>query len=356
MGLAFFFIKTIVIVFAFIIFIINKESENILNISKYDNENWVNNYTIRPKKIYITPYDMPIGTLIYTIYWNKVFDLTYLKILIGRDYFWIKMLKSTPKKDILIRFMLVIMGINKLIIKIIIQILYNKDKSLIDYLFEKSINRFDDRMIVRIDGQWLINGFSNELGKKIERYLKSQNKISTTNIDMMMPKINIILRKYKEYFDNNISHRLTAKSIFCDKRTSIPHWLIKDITKDKNNGAYVTCSYKANKKNYYGDEIIVNEVDFNKKSTILATTYSDIKIIGQERNISLLPIIKGSLEKGYNNKLLCDLIIDQINNYEKIIEIIEADLTYLQLDKDDIFEINKIIFNETIEFYSIYLK
>ena len=85
--LIYFFIKEISIITVLLIIMINRESNDILNTEKSWMGNRIMNFSMRPKILFCTPSKPIKGNLFSVMYYNKVFDLTYLKIFLGIDKF-----------------------------------------------------------------------------------------------------------------------------------------------------------------------------------------------------------------------------------------------------------------------------
>jgi hypothetical protein len=105
------FIKIIAFLYIIVLYIINKESKNILKMN--------NGYYIRPIKVKQIPKKMSILTLIYYKIHNKCFDLTYIRIKIGEKNFIKKILKNLKIKDIIKLILFYFSGISKLFLEII---------------------------------------------------------------------------------------------------------------------------------------------------------------------------------------------------------------------------------------------
>ena len=252
-GLTFFLIKLITFLFILLFILINKESENILNCNKNDSENRIGNYSIKPINCYFMPDDLPIGTLLYNKYWNEVFNLTYLKIKIGRKKFWFKIFKKIDLKSILRIVFYFFTGINKIFIRITKIILnYEKKEKIENFLFKKFINVRDDRLIIKIKGEWTINGRIDILLNKIKKKLINENKISHEHIEYAMPWIEKIIIKHDSKINQSIKDLIIQKGTFTNRITKIKHWHIFDIIKDENKIPYITDEDKAIQKKIAG--------------------------------------------------------------------------------------------------------
>jgi LPS O-antigen subunit length determinant protein (WzzB/FepE family) len=79
-------------------------------------------------------------------------------------------------------------GLNRIFIKIIKEILkYKKKEKIENFLFKKFTSIGDDRLIIKIKGEWIINGKIDIIKNKIKQKLINENKISYKNIEYSMP-------------------------------------------------------------------------------------------------------------------------------------------------------------------------
>lgn len=346
-------IKLISLILLILYYLVNKESENILNKEKYDTKEWAYNYCIRPKKLYIRPEHVPIGSMLYAIYWNKVFDLTYLKIILGRDKFWLKILKSIKFKEIFLNIFIIFSGVSRLMIKLIYETIKWKNKSLEDYLYEKSYNYLDDRLIIRINREWKVNGFIDNTLKSIEIILKNKNKMSTSNIELMLPRIYKILELYKKKIDGEIISLIFKRGIFLDKRTKIVHPHILNICKNVEKIGYITDYKKSEEKGDYSLNFLFKKVILEKESKVLEVNIEDVILNKNYQENKILPLLIAAQKEKYNEKLISEEVLENIKFFEDEIKNINLYLTDLNLDEQDITEIRNKIFEKSLEYYKI---
>jgi len=94
MAASFMYIKLLIATSVVLLLYINWESNKILKKEYKIEEGRYRNYCIRPKILDSMPRCMPSLKILYCSIWNKIFNLAYMKIFIGEDNFWFKILKS----------------------------------------------------------------------------------------------------------------------------------------------------------------------------------------------------------------------------------------------------------------------
>jgi hypothetical protein len=154
MAASFMYIKLLIATSVVLLLYINWESNKILKKEYKIEEGRYRNYCIRPKILYTIPDYIPSLKMLYYAIWNKIFDLTYMKVFIGEDNFWFKIIKSFKKIEILKSLVYIILGINRFIVKIFIEILKFNSKSIEEYLFRNFKNPSDNRIIIKINNKW----------------------------------------------------------------------------------------------------------------------------------------------------------------------------------------------------------
>jgi hypothetical protein len=79
-------------------------------------------------------------------------------------------------------------GINRIFINIFKEVLnYKKKEKIENFLFKKFASIGDDRLIMKIKGEWVINGKIDIIKNKIRQKLIIENRISHENIEYAMP-------------------------------------------------------------------------------------------------------------------------------------------------------------------------
>lgn len=349
-GLTFFLIKFITFLFVLLFILINKESEDILNCNKNDSEDRIGNYSIKPINYYFVPDDLPIGTLLYNKYWNEVFNLTYLKIKIGRKNFWFKVLKKIDFKSILKIFFYFFTGINKIFIRITKIILnYEKEEKIEDFLFKKLINVRDDRLIIKVKGEWNVNGRIDILLNKIKQKMINENKLSHEHIEYTMTWIEKIIVKHDSKINQSIKDLIIQKGTFTNKITKIKHWHTLDIIKDENKIPYITDEDKAIQKEYYGLKPILKGINLEKKSVLLELDKDKTILSGNKIKLEAHQFIKSAYYNGYNKEIMKDKFLDQIFIYEKIRLELSEDLKMIIYDELMAKELEKTISDELLD-------
>ena len=314
-------------------FFINKESENILKKKE--------NCCIRPIEFYMIPEDLPISTILYYAYWNKVFDLTYFKIFFGKKNLVLKILKSIKIKNIIKYFFYFYFEISRIFIKILTEIIkYDDKKKIENYLFKKFSNPIDDRIIIKIDGDWTINGSVELICYKIKCNLLSKNTMSSSNIEMIMPRIYKLTKNYFESISKDFTEQTLIKGLFKNKITEIDHWHVENIIKENEYIGYITDSKKAFAKNNYGKELILKEIQLKKESNMLST---------KKIEISSFPFIKSAVLKGYDEKKINGWFIEEIESYKNLKGDIILNLKDEGISEYDAMEIEDIIIRNTIQ-------
>lgn len=272
------------------------------------------------------PENMKIGTLLYTIYWNFVFDLTYVKIKYGNLFF----LKTISPFKIIKKLFFLYFGISYFMFKLILQIFkINKEKSIEKYLYNYTYNPLENRMIVRINNKWKTNG-------GWEVFKKSLNQLLTLNFKYENPnKINKLYKELKPVYDKMEEFGKETKAysaIFVDKKLpKTPHLVFPESTNEKNILAYQT-SYQAAYDNHFYKKIpLIKEYDgSSKKSTLIPKDSKDLKQIRDETNESKLSLIVGAYFKGYDKKL----ISKEWNNDIEKVEIIHKEIVEILVELD----------------------
>jgi len=238
-------------------------------------------------------------------------------------------------------------------IKLIYETIKWKNKSLEDYLYEKSYNYLDDRLIIRINREWKVNGFIDNTLKSIEIILKNKNKISTSNIELMLPRIYKILELYKKKIDGEVISLIFKRGIFLDKRTKIAHPHILNICKNVEKIGYITDYKKSEEKRDYSLNFLFKKVILEKESKVLEVDIENVILNKNYQENKILPLLIASQKEKYNEKLISEEVLENIKFFEDEIKNINLYLTDLNLDEEDINEIRNKIFEKSLEYYKI---
>jgi hypothetical protein len=334
-------IKLISLILIITLFFINKESENILKKKE--------NYCIRPIEFYMIPEDLPISTILYYAYWNKVFDLTYFKIFVGRKNLILKILKSIKIKNIIKYFFYFYFEISRIFVKILTEIVkYDNKKSIENYLFKKFSNPIDDRVIIKIGEDWLINGSIDLICYKIKCNLLNKNTMSSSNIEMIMPRIYKLTKDYYTNVSKDFGEQTLIKGLFKNRITGMGHWHAEDIIKNNEFIGYITDSKKAFEKDNYGKKLILKEIQLKKDSNMLMINKEEIELNSKKIEISSFPFIKSAVMKGYDEKEVGEWFIEEIETYKNAKEDIILNLKNEGISDYDAIEIEEMIVNNTI--------
>ena len=343
-----FFIKEISIITVLLIIIINKESNDILNTEKSWVGDRIMNFSMKPKILYKTPSKPIKGNLFSILYYNKVFDLTYLKIFFGVDKFWIKILKSYRVKDLLIRIVYVYFGVSKLLLKLILEIIKYDQKCMDHYLFRICQNPLDDRIIMRINGIWVVNGHNKKIVDQVYQYIIKNNLMSHNNTEHFGHILFARLDNYRFIKSKMDSYPLLWGNML-DKK-SAPHIYVEGLTKENHNFGMLTDYLKARKMNCYGKKPIINRIDINKETIVLQEKKSNTFVFGEKKIINTLPFIKSAKISGFDESLVNINFMDKIRINEDLEKTIITDLDSLTtLNSEHNEMIKEIILIELIK-------
>lgn len=334
-SIAFFYIKVLSFLFFLYILLVNNESEKILKKKSYKLENRYTNYCFKPKTLDEVPNDLPIGTILYYIYWNNVFDLTYVKILHKKEKILNKILNKIFLKQILKSLLLVLIGLNRLLIKITINVLRYNDKKLEEYLLKNFIKSEDDRMLIKINNEWDLNGLKSLIDGILRPSLKT---IGDDKKDIIIKKAIEIVNEKKIQI-NEINHEtLMYKATFKDIKTKIPHSVYIESTKDLQKVGYETDYEKAISRGNYDCPVLINEFDGPKKiTTLLSKNKEDFIMVEDPKLVSAMRQYKGALVRGYNVDLISEKYDKSIKTIGNNMIEIKTELLLIGID-DEIAE------------------
>jgi hypothetical protein len=346
--LIFFFIKEISIIFILLLIMINKESDDILNTKRSWMGNRIMNFSMRPKILYCTPSKPIKGNLFSIMYYNKVFDLTYLKIFLGVDKFWIKILKSYKLKDILIRIVYMYFGMSRLLLNLMLEIIKYDKKCLEDYLFGICQNPSDDRIIMRIDGVWVINGANKRIVDEVCQHIIKNNLMSHNKTEQFSHILFNKLDNYRFIKSKMDSYPIVWGNMIDKNRTS--HVYVENLTKRDSHLGMLTDYFKAKKMNCYGKDPIINKINIKKETIVLQEKKSNIFIFGEERTVPTLPFLKAAKISGFDKNLVNINFKDKLKMNDDLEGTIDLDLDSLTtLSSDHNKMIREIILAELIK-------
>jgi hypothetical protein len=299
---------------------LNKESNEILK--KEDG------FYLRPIKLNGMPDKIPLLTLIYTYLYNKTFDLVYMKIKIGEKNFWFKIALKIKKKEILIRFFYLFIGISRFMVKIIKEVW--KIENLNEYIFIKNYNENDSRMVIKINGEWCTNG-----SKIVKMIIKSFKKdLSEREIEDMVYKWEIKNNEISERFIN--LHPIEIKGV------DSTHYGTDMLAKDRKL-IYFTDFKKSVKNGEYGQECLINKINLSKETKILLPKEESCKLILNKkiRLVKEKNIISGACDNGFNRDLVDKDLANKIEKQMSLESTIKNDLSDIGVSEPDL--IKKII-------------
>lgn len=328
-------IKLITVFFVIIFFMINKESNDILNQKEFKINDRFTNFSLKPITFNTIPEPISIGTMFYYAYFNSVFDVTYAKILFGRKYFWLK--QFSIKKIIRSLFFWYI-GVSRLAILLIYKVIKYKDNRFENYLLHVFARPFDDRIIIRMNQKWEVNGGVELFWKKITYTLDT--KISIHKLESIKPAI---FKLYKETLElNNESRMFMAK--FINIKTKIPHHIFPEAAKESKTWAYQTDFHKAKNNNFYDKDPLIFKYDgLKKKSTLIEENKNEFMQISEEKKTIITNQLKGAVEYGYDKSKLSEKYNKSIEDITEIKLKLSEILTSIDLDDE---KIHKHIFEE----------
>lgn len=304
---------------------VNYESNKIINKKTYFTGERYTNFSIKPKTMDELPENIELGTLFYCIYWNLVFDLTYIKLNHGK-WFWLKFLNI---KLIAQRLVYAYLGISRLFLKLINHALrLNKEKSIETYIFFNFIRKNDNRIILKINNEWKINN-GREIFKHGVKKLLVERNLSENQILWAVEQFEICYNKMQD-----IKHEtITKKVLFVSKDLpKIPHSAFPSLTKNTEILAYQTSYQIAEKKSFYGKQPIINWYQGpTKESTILPFKERDTRQISDLKDTSILKQMQGAIKKGYDREIISDEWATSIEDFRLIDTHIEKVLSELEI-------------------------
>jgi hypothetical protein len=268
------------------------------------------------------PDDMPIGSTIYYIYHNLVFNLMYFKIKYKSFLYIFKLLSLKNYINILF---FIISGIGRLFVFLTIKIWKTDfNHSLNSILFHFfGTNSKDSRKIIKIDNEWVANGGVDDMFLLIKRIATTQQKIITTGQEMLIKqKLSKLLGEAKGTIEPTLAYNATFK----DKNIRIPHQVYPDYSKGEESVGiigYRTNLEKAKGAGNYGNQIIINQFEGDRESydsTLLAYKESNLLQVSQEKLIMPTKLALGAFTYGHkadllSRKAISDIeVIREVNN------------------------------------------
>lgn len=289
------YIKYIALLFLLFNVLVEYESSKILNNKSYPLDDGYTNDCFKPFTFDSIPNKMPIGTVLYYTYWNKVFDSAYNKNLNKKRY----LLNFINLKFILERLILWYIGLTKLFIILTLIILkLNKDLTLNDFLFNHFIKPIDDRQLIKINNRWVNNDGKKNFLIALDNLL--MNKTASVN------QINSIKHNMAIFYNAAMELKFgttTYSAKFIDKsNTKISHTVFPEIAKGWAHVGMQTDFQKAIAHDHYGRPQIINKYEGIKKpSTLLQTEISTLRQVSHETTVSTEKLCMGAIRNGYNH-------------------------------------------------------
>lgn len=315
MTISFIYIKLLIAASVLLFLYINRESNKILKKEYKIQKDRYRNYCIRPKILYTMPDYMPSLKMIYYAMWNKIFNLAYMKVFIGEDNFWLKILKSFKKIEMLKSLIYIILGLNRFLVKIFIEIFKFNSKSIEEYLFRTFKSPSDDRIIVKINNKWQINGSTQKIIGKIETYL--ERKISHQNFDLLKPHLYFKMEIIRQRLVQMDKEYLCYQAQFLHIDNKIPHKTFIGISKEEL--AYQTSFRVAIKKDNYGKVPVINQYEGKSKtSTLLPIKEQYMRPVEDPKLERCTKQIQGALMNGYDDKNISTKFEEQIKETEAL--------------------------------------
>ena len=315
MTMSFLYIKFLIVATVILFLYINRESNKLLKKEYKRGESRYTNYCIRPKILDTIPRYMPSLKMLYYAIWNKIFNLTYMKILVGIDNFWFKVLKSIKKIEIFKSLVYIILGLNKFIIKIFIEIFKFDSKSIEEYLFRTFKNPSDDRIIVKINNKWEINGSTQKIIKKIEELL--ERKMSHQNFDLLRPHLYLKMEVIRERLLEIDNEYLCYNAKFVHIKNKVQHSTFIGIS--KIDLSYQTDFSKSIKKNNYNEIPVVKKYKGTSKvSTLLPIKEEYMKPVDDPELKSCFKQVQGAILYGYEDKNVSIKFEEQIKEVREL--------------------------------------
>jgi hypothetical protein len=218
-----YYVKFFSVFFLFVHFAAQVESEFFLKKNYKVNINKYENYEFRPIIFWESNHNLPISTILYYAYSNLVFDVTYAKIKYGRKKLFILYLKN-PYNLLRILFFWYI-GFSRVVFQIIKSVVFNKE-NIGDFLLFKFMRISDDRLILKINNEWKVNGsqwmiFIEQISLRLHAKLGHSNATAAI----------LMINKWKQDLNEITYYHRSYRAIFVDKSTKIPHSVYLDIHK-----------------------------------------------------------------------------------------------------------------------------
>lgn len=328
---------------ALILLLANYEANKFINKKTFEIEpGRFTHFSLSPKNMDIRYKDVQIGSMLFAAYWNLVFNLIYIKILKG-NFFWLKIL--SPKKIIKSIFFFLI-GINRLAIKISYNLYKHRKFEIEDIIYFKLLSIFhnEKKIIVKLNNKWILNGNGRNL-------LNTLQKIASDKWnEKLVEKCNNILYEQNKKLDDIGSYKKTYWANHLNLETKQKHLIWLDINKQEDKVGYQTDFNKAIIKNNYDKTLLINKYWGGKKdSTLLPEDLNNLKQIGNETPSSNKRLIEGGYKNGFDKNQLKPEIIENIEDFEKIIIETKKLLEEIGIDEDQSNLIVKSICDDFLE-------
>ena len=333
----FLYIKVITTILLILFILVYKESNNILK--KEDN-----NFCIVMKSMYITPNEYPIIRMISYSIEKKIFDLTYIRIIMKEKNLIKEILKTIKIKNLIKMIFFYYMGINRLLFKMIKEVILYKEENLNSYLFKIIQNPFEDRIIIKIDGVWKVNGKEKEIADK--DLINMWKNFSHNQCESLRPWLtNVIKRTNEKLIKKN---KIYIKyGFFLNNKT--PHMYFLNINKNPKKEIIMGTDFdKTEINNNYSKPEAINKVFIKKETRLLVEPIEKIKLKGREDEISAIYLAKEAYYNGFNEEFLNDLFLDNVDIVKDLDKILGEELAYL-FEQDKLKEVKYLIIKEMIK-------
>jgi len=286
----FFFKKTVLCVtsaWVLLIFLAINESNKILRYHPRD-------ATISP--IYLQPMTVvkvcdlyPTITILYTLYCNFIFDITYIRVKTKKPLFSFISLKSLAWTIFLSFF-----GLNKLILKLIKFFLISRYyKDISDYLYITYFNPEDNRKLLYFDEQWHANPDPQPVVKFL---IEAGYNLLPTQLSFITSCWESTAKQLKQaQMESEVQAQLCAH-IYPPLKTN--HYFLPHTFNSRNNTiACITDKKLAAMKDFYGKNVAIVEFLGDKKlSTQIWENVYNVNPVNKFRPIPLYYSALGLLQ------------------------------------------------------------
>jgi len=330
------YFKIVVSVWLFFVVLAVFESNKILKIKPLLNDAGFFNSYIRPQRIHPQLNNYPLITLLYKIYCNFIFEITYTRIKYPN--YWYNFFNF---KNVFITILLSLFGLNRIFLKIVKFLFFSKKfKNLEDFLIVYFQNANDTRIIIYYNGCWVTNPNFEIIFQNIIKKCPAASKVE--NLKEILEKTNNMYFNTQTY-----SEVQYAQTQLINNKYSQTHLIYKNILNSNLAKDYVgiqTSYTAACDKGFYGKKIIIDKyLGLTKLSTLLLQNTSTLKIISETKHIPNANILTGAVLNGYNKNLVNPSIQQQIETRQKCFDFFVENIQ------------GEISFDEKLQIYNAYI-